>query len=56
MSRVAERTDELEQLRDLVSKQQREIRELTDARSVALKIIADQQHELARLRRALSHS
>ena len=47
---------ELEQLRDLVSKQQREIRDLRDSRSVALKIIADQQHELARLRRALSHS
>ena len=57
MHRVAgERTDEIEQLRDLVSKQQREIRELHDGLVVARKVIYDQHHELQRLRRALSHS
>lgn len=53
MSRVAERTDELEAE---VERLKTEIRFLQESLTTARKVIYEQHHEIQKLRRALSHS
>lgn len=53
MSRVAERTDELEAE---IERLKLELQDLRDSLTVAHKVIFDQYKEIQKLRRALSHS